>query len=128
MKLGYIIYYVESVEKTISFYENAFGMQKKFLHESGEYGEMDTGTTTLAFASLNMAVANSIGFQPRASGFKSTDMEIGLISEDVKAAHAKAIAAGAFEVKEPQTKPWGQVVSYVRDVNGFLVEICSPMN
>ena len=128
MKLGYIIYYVESVEKTISFYENAFGMQRKFLHESGEYGEMDSGTTSLAFASLNMAVSNSIGFQPRASGFKSADMEIGLISDDVKAAHAKAITEGAFEVKEPQTKPWGQVVSYVRDVNGFLVEICSPMN
>lgn len=128
MKLGYIIYYVESVEQTISFYEKAFGLKKKFLHESGEYGEMDTGATTLSFASLNMAVSNEIGFQQRTSGFKSGDMEIGLVSEDVNAAHTRAMAAGASEVKSPQTKPWGQVVSYVRDVNGFLVEICSPIN
>jgi hypothetical protein len=24
-------------------------------------------------------------------------------------------------------KPWGQVVAYVRDLNGYLVEICTPM-
>lgn len=128
MKLGYIIYYVESVEQTILFYEKAFELKRKFLHESGEYGEMETGATTLSFASLNMAVSNEIGFQQRSFGFKSADMEICLVSDDVYAAHAKAVAAGAIEVKAPQTKPWGQVVSYVRDVNGFLVEICSPIN
>jgi len=30
-------------------------------------------------------------------------------------------------VSEPETKPWGQTVAYVRDRNGFLVELCSPM-
>jgi lactoylglutathione lyase len=24
-------------------------------------------------------------------------------------------------------KPWGQKVSYVRDLNGCLVEVCSPV-
>ena len=37
-------------------------------------------------------------------------------------------AAGAVVVKEPQKKPWGQLVGYVRDNNGFLVEICAPMD
>ncbi len=30
-------------------------------------------------------------------------------------------------VVEPNTKPWGQVVAYVRDLDGFLIEICTPM-
>lgn len=29
---------------------------------------------------------------------------------------------------KPTKKPWGQVVSYVRDCNGLLVEICSSMD
>jgi lactoylglutathione lyase len=37
------------------------------------------------------------------------------------------LASGATEVKPPETKPWGQIVVYVRDLNGFLVEICSEM-
>jgi len=30
-------------------------------------------------------------------------------------------------VQPPVAKPWGQVVSYVRDVNGFLVELCTAV-
>lgn len=127
MKLGYVIYYVKSVEETISFYEKAFSMKRKFIHDSGEYGELDTGSTTLSFASLNMGELNDIGFKKREKGFQSSDMEIGLVSEDVASAHATAVKAGAVEVKMPETKPWGQVVSYVRDLNGFLVELCSPI-
>lgn len=40
----------------------------------------------------------------------------------------QAIDAGAIEVVKPAPKPWGQIVSYVRDNNGFLVEICNPIN
>ena len=127
MKLGYVIYYVESVEKTLGFYEKAFGLKTKFLHESGEYGELETGTTALAFASLNLAESNQINFKKRSKDFYSSDMEIGLVTDDVNAAHATAVKAGAVEVKAPEKKPWGQDVSYVRDPNGFLVEICSSM-
>jgi lactoylglutathione lyase len=53
--------------------------------------------------------------------------EIGLVTHDVDAAYRKAVAAGALAYKEPVEKPWGQTVGYVRDNNGFLVEICSPV-
>ncbi len=127
MKLGYVIYYVENVVETISFYENAFSMERKFIHESGDYGELNTGATTLSFASFELAKSNEIGFTKRVTHFRSADMEIALVSEDVNASHFKAVAAGAVEVKKPILKSWGQVVSYVRDLNGFLVEICSPI-
>ena len=127
MKLGYVIYYVSDVRETISFYEKAFDLKCRFLHESNEYGELETGATALSFASLNMAKLNEIGFLGRDANFKSADMEIGLVTDDVEKAHNNAVAAGAIEVKKPVTKPWGQTVSYVRDLNGFLVEICSPI-
>ncbi|MEA9356467.1 VOC family protein [Bacteriovorax sp. PP10] len=127
MKLGYVIYYVSSVEETILFYEKAFSMKRKFVHESGEYGELDTGETTLSFASFTMADSNGIGFKKRDPSFQSSDMEIGLVSENVAESHHSAVASGAVEVKKPEVKPWGQTVSYVRDLNGFLIELCSPI-
>ena len=48
MKLGYTIIYVPNVEASLAFFERAFGLKQKFLHESGTYGELDTGETTLS--------------------------------------------------------------------------------
>ena len=61
MKFGYTLLYVEDVEKTVVFYESAFGLQRKLLHENG-YGEMDTGATALAFVSHAMAQAGGIEY------------------------------------------------------------------
>jgi uncharacterized glyoxalase superfamily protein PhnB len=49
------------------------------------------------------------------------------VTDDVQAAFDKAVAAGAVVVTKPTKKPWGQIVGYVRDNNGFLVELCTPI-
>ena len=46
MKLGYTIIYVPNVAESLSFFESAFGLSRRFLHESGDYGELETGETT----------------------------------------------------------------------------------
>jgi len=45
----------------------------------------------------------------------------------VAAAYRRAVDAGAVSVVAPDARPWGQVVAYVRDLNGVLVELCTPM-
>jgi len=54
-------------------------------------------------------------------------MEIGLTTDNVQEAVDKAIKAGASLVENPKVKPWGQTVAYVKDIDGFLVEICTPI-
>jgi len=54
-------------------------------------------------------------------------MEIGFTTDDVAAAYARAVKAGAVALKAPVTKPWGQTVAYVRCPDGSLVELCTPM-
>ena len=49
MQLGYVILYVPDVTAAVSFYEAAFGLSPRFIHESGQYAEMETGATALAF-------------------------------------------------------------------------------
>lgn len=68
MKFGYTLLYVKDVEKTVAFYEAAFGMKRKFVHESG-YGEMDTGPTKLGFVAYALAKSNGVSFEePHTSG------------------------------------------------------------
>lgn len=61
MKFGYTIVYVSSVSEALAFYKEAFGFETRFLHESGQYGELNTGETTLAFASHSLGEMNFSG-------------------------------------------------------------------
>ena len=128
MKLGYTIVYVPDVAASLQFFENAFGLKRKFLHESGTYGELDTGETTLSFAAHSLGDSNLPGGHVAAhSSAKPLGMEIAFVTTDVAKAHQSAIACGARELSTPTAKPWGQIVSYVRAPDGCLIELCTPM-
>ena len=126
LKLGYFIIYVPNVVATIEFYERAFGLSRRFVHDSGMYAELETGATSLAFAEENFTPTHG-EFALNRPTMKPAGAEIGLVASDVAAAYQRALDAGAVSVLAPVTKPWGQIVAYVRDQNGFLVELCSAM-
>jgi lactoylglutathione lyase len=129
MELGYTIVYVSDVAASLHFHERAFGLKRRLLHESGTYGELDTGATTLAFAAHELGDGNFHGGHVHADRApQPLGMEIGLVTADVPVAHAAALAAGAAELAPPAIKPWGQVVSYVRAPDGCLIELCTPVD
>jgi catechol 2,3-dioxygenase-like lactoylglutathione lyase family enzyme len=110
------------------FYSDAFGLSTRFVHEGGDYAELETGETTLAFA------AHSLGDVNFPNGYtKLTDLpkppgaEIAFVTDDVIVAVANAVAAGASIVSEATTKPWGQTVAYIRAPDGCLIELCTPV-
>ena len=128
-RLGWVIVYVSSVEQALAFYERAFGLARKFIDESGSFGELDTGATTLAFVSEQLADSNlEGGFQRAPLDAPPSNIELCLVFDDVAAAHAHAVAAGCRPLTEPSVKPWGQTVAYVRDPFGTLVELASPLS
>lgn len=128
MKFGYTIIYVSDVEATINFYKKVFSLEQHFLHESKQYGELNTGDTKLAFASNSLAESNGITFVKNDAKKAAAGFEIAFITNDVKQSYTHAINHGAIAVKAPTMKPWGQEVAYVRDLNGIVIEICSPMS
>ena len=125
MQLGYTILYVPDVPATLTFYEAAFGLTTRFLHESGDYGELETGSTALAFSAHSLM--QQLGKNPQAANANAPTFEIALCAPDVAAALARAIAAGARPMRTAELMPWGQTIAYVADINGFLVELCTPM-
>jgi lactoylglutathione lyase len=128
MKLGYTIIYVPNVAESLAFFESAFGLSVRFLHESGDYGELETGETTLAFASHELGAINlPLGFIAASESIQPLGFEVAFVTLDVAQAYQTALSAGATEVRAPEAKPWGQIVAYVRCPDGALVELCSPV-
>ncbi|MBK1636211.1 VOC family protein [Rhodovulum adriaticum] len=125
MKLRYTILYVADVPATLDFYSRAFGLETGFLHESGDYGELVTGDTKLAFSSTGLMT--ELGKSPGTPDPAHPVFEIAFETDDVRAAFDRARDAGASAVQEPRDEPWGQTTAYVADPNGYLVELCTPV-
>lgn len=128
MELGYTIFFVPDVVAAVEFYEKAFNLERGFIHEGKDYAEMKTGQTKLCFTSWELIKAQNIPFTEHSIKEKSLSMEIALVTKDVKKAFEQAVSQGATPVIEPKKTPWGQEVAYVRDLNGFLIDLCSPMS
>jgi len=131
MKYGYTLIYVEDVLKTLVFYEKAFGFERGMVYEENgvvDYAELKTGEVAIGFASYDLAKMN-LGekFEKISPKGNPVGLELVFVDDDVEASTNKAVQAGAELIAEPIDKPWGQTVSYVRSIEGTLIEICSPM-
>ena len=130
VRFGYTVVWVPDVERTVAFYERAFGLSRRIVTNFGPttWGEMETGAgTTLAFASQDEAdrlfvdgyYANQVNAAPAA-------ILVSLIVPDVQVVWDRAIIEGAIGRDAPKTEPWGQTVARLRDLNGVLVSLASP--
>lgn len=128
MKYAYTIFYVENVQETIEFYEKVFGFIRKFVTPENDYGELITGETTIAFASIELGKTNfKNGFEKITNSKKPFGVELTFVTENIEIDFQNAINLGATEYEPLNEKPWGQKVGYLRDNNGFLIEICTPV-
>lgn len=126
MKYAYTILYVENVPDTMKFYEHAFGFSQKFITPEKDYGELGSGETSIAFASIALGKSNfKKGFEKITNTGKPFGVELAFTTVNIEKDFQQAIDAGATEFEPLTEKPWGQKVGYLRDNNGFLIEICT---
>ena len=128
IKYGYTILYVKDVEATLAFYQNTFNFKQKVLSPQKDYGEIISGETTISFASLELGNTNfKEGFLTSTTKNKPFGIELAFTTAEVEKLIKIALDNGAEQLAETVVKPWGQTVGYVRDINGFIIEICTPM-
>lgn len=121
----YTILYVRDVRATVDFFTRAFGLTPRFVHDGGDYAEMETGGTRLAFSSV--ALMQSLGKTVAEGPVAAPAFELAFETGDVQAALDRATGAGAALVQDCRTMDWGQVTAYVRTPDGTLVELCSAV-
>lgn len=122
--MNYIILYVNDFDKTLYFYKTILGLQIKMQQDT--YVEFDTGSTTLSF-NTRKSVKEEIGLYVPIQTASSQTFEIGFVVDDVFSTIENLRNQGIPIIKEPVTKPWGQVVAYISDPDGHYIEICSSM-
>jgi uncharacterized glyoxalase superfamily protein PhnB len=128
MTFGWAIVYVDDPAAASDFYQQTFGLTGEFVGPGGEYAQLDTGTTKLAFAAYGLSERNFPGGVRRAAlDDKPANVELALATEEVDAAFARAVDAGCTPLAEPADQPHGQRVAWVRDPFGTLLEIASPL-
>ncbi|AOA59105.1 VOC family protein [Acinetobacter larvae] len=125
MKFAYNILYVEDVSKTVQFYRSAFHFDLKFQYEQGDYAELESGYTTLAFSSFELI--RSLGKTPHRANAQNPTFELIFVTDSLEEDLQRAKQAGAKEIQGIEKMPWGQSIAYVEDINGFLIELCTPM-
>jgi uncharacterized glyoxalase superfamily protein PhnB len=124
MHFSHTILYVKDVEASMAFYEKAFGLTTRFIHEEKCYGEMETGAVVLAFATYDLSnIALPDGVIPHNPSQKPQGVEICLETEDVDSSYAHAVSCGALPVTEPTDMPWGQRLARVKDIDGILISL-----
>lgn len=128
IQYAYTILYVKDVPRTMKFYKKSFGFEQKFLTPENDYGEIISGNTTIAFANLELGKSNfKKGFVESRLSEKPFGIELAFTTSEVEKVMENALNNGAELLEETVTKPWGQQVGYLRDLNGFIVEICTPI-
>lgn len=121
--LKYVILYVDDVDQAVSFYTTVFGFAPGM--RQGPYAEIATAGVTLALSQRDF-VSKELGLAPGPKGAGSSEIGIVVPEADVQKVYKAALDAKATSVIAPKKQPWGQLVSYVRDLDGHLIEICSP--
>lgn len=124
LQFTYAIVYVDDVRASLAFYEQAFGFKTHFLHESGDWGELDTGATRLCFSSRKLMA--SMGKPTSRANPKQPSFELAFTTNDLTTALQKALAAGATLISDIEHTSWGQTLAYVADKDNILIEICTP--
>lgn len=128
IKFRYTILYVSDVTRSIQFYEQVFGFTRKFIFPEMDYGELNTGDTLIGFASHNLASKNlSSAYQASERKEKPFGIELGIATDCVDELVDRVWEHHGVIVEQPIQKTSGQVVAYVRDLDGFLIEICTPV-
>lgn len=120
----YLILIVEDVDRALGFYVDLLGL--RLGHRSGDYAQLDTGTTRLALYTRS-AMAKTLGMALDPPASSAPGFEIGFKVTDVDAAFSELIARGAQPMVPPTDRFWGQRTAYVRDPDGHLIELAQDL-
>ena len=130
LQFRYSGFFVRDVPATVDFYARAFGLALRYMHPSQGYAELETGDTLLAFVGEDFAreaaLLGDTEIRPSRPDAQPIAAQTAFITDDMEGDWQRAVAAGAIVVKNPEPKPWGQTVGYLRGHDGVIVELCTP--
>jgi len=119
-RLGYVVRFVGALGPAVDFYEGVLGLT--LTKRAEHWAQFDCGSVRLGLYERD-AMAGVLGVDDAALGRPHGAVELAFEVEDVDAAHAAAVAAGARSFRPPADRYWGDRTAYLLDPDGGLVEL-----
>jgi catechol 2,3-dioxygenase-like lactoylglutathione lyase family enzyme len=124
-RFSHTVIHVGNVVQSVEWYENVFGLGRKYLAPDGSYAEMETGNVILSLCSYQLARKTYPTFHRNSMLEEPCGLHLCFTTDDVTLLYKYALSQGAVPVLGPTLKPWGQEEAWIRDLNGVLVAILS---
>jgi catechol 2,3-dioxygenase-like lactoylglutathione lyase family enzyme len=119
-RLGYVVRFVGALAPAIDFYAGVLGLT--LTKRTEHWAQFDCGSVRLGLYE-RAAMAEVLGVEEAILGTPPGAVELAFEVEDVDAAHAAAVAAGARSLQPPADRYWGERTAYLFDPDGGLVEL-----
>jgi lactoylglutathione lyase len=108
MKLGYVIKFVDDMDRAVKFYRDILGMQLKF--QSPGWSEFDTGETTL-------------GLHPASQKNPAGSVELGFKVSNLQKFHQEMTARGVKFSMPPTKQDFGGTLAQLVDSEGGFCSV-----
>ncbi len=118
--LDYTVLIVAELDRSLEFYVNLLGLPLN--HRSGGYAQLRTGSTRLSLFTRE-ALERTLRKPLQAPSEDAPGFEIAFLVENVDEAFEELVAKGARAEQGPMDRFWGQRTAYLRDPDGYLVEL-----
>ena len=112
-RVGYVTVGVRDLDRALAFYRDVLGLELMYSAPEFSYAAFKLGD--LRFA---IAAAEVDAFTGQPPGNRHTG--IGLMVDDVDAAHAELAAKGVSFTMPPSKQPWGGYMGIFSDPDGNL--------
>ena len=122
--IGAITLFVEDVDRAVSFYREAFGLEPAFAEETDAMFRLENTLLFLTKSSeaprmIAPAVAGSPGNGPR--------HVFAIIVDDVDAVCAELTGKGVTLLNGPEDRSWGMRTANFQDPDGYVWEIATEL-
>jgi catechol 2,3-dioxygenase-like lactoylglutathione lyase family enzyme len=118
---------VADVDRSVAFYRDHLGFRVDATYGDPPYATLTRDGVRLSLAEQGHAAPDRPGVTMVAPDDRSR-LSVVLVLEVVDAAstHAVLVAEGAPILADPYAPPWGGLRLFVRDPDGYLIEIEQP--
>ncbi len=119
--LGYVVLFVEDLEKTLAFYVGKVGLPVRFRAEGYvELAVEGSKFSLLARSRVSELTGDAHTARPAAGAHEGS---VTLLVEDVDRVHRDLMGRGVTFLTPPKDRPWGQRTACFHDPDGHLIEI-----
>jgi len=118
---------VADVARSVAFYRDLMGFDVEAVYDDPPYATLTRAGMRLSLAEQGHPAEDRPGVAMVAPPDPSAAAVVLVVEvADCLAVHAQLVAAGADMLAPPYSPPWGGHRFFVRDPDGFLVEVEQP--